>query len=224
MRLFFDGWTQDKAPLNPIMVFGSILAWWDLKRDSRRFQNETRAEFKQTRAEFNSGLTPLVTNMRLLTAEKNMRLLSAATAYLLPDRDPGRINCFCIHIFMPPGLPVLKKSQFVVDVDFSPLNPTGTQKLRVMYSNKPVGQKAWDLDIPEGLVVDVVELANTGWSFEVEDRRIARLTLRWPLITRGGTAGGSPPSTGPRPPETSAPPPPKLPAATARRISEGRAE
>ena len=79
------------------------------------------------------------------------------------------------------------------------------------------------MDVPEGLVIDVDELAISKWSFEVEDRIVARLTLRRPFLTRDGAAGGSPPSTGPRPPETSASPPPKLPAATARRISEGRA-
>ena len=194
MRMFFGGWMQKQAPLNPIMVVLAFGSWWDLKR----FQNETRAGFRQTRADFANRLDPLV-------KEKDMRLLTAARAYLLPDKDPGRTNCYCIHAFMPEGLPVLKESQFSLDVVYpqvesaSALIPTGTQKLRLTYSNNP-RKMEWDLDVPEGLVVDGDELAITKWSFEVEDRIVAKLTLRRPFLTRDGAAGGSPPSTGPRPP------------------------
>lgn len=220
MRLFFDGWTQDKAPLNPIMVFLAFGSWWD----SRRFQNETRAEFKKISAEFKKTRKYIDTKIDPLVKEKNTRLLSGATAYLKPDRDPARINCFCIHVVMPEGLPLLKSSQFVVNVDFSHLNPTGPQTLRLMYSNDLVGQKSWGLDIPEGLAVDLVEFGNAGWAFEVDDGRIALLTLRWPFITKG-SGGNSPPSTTlhrgrgpvlggepPAAPETSAPPPAQTPS------------
>ena len=88
MRMFFDGWMQKQAPLNPIMVFLAFGSWWDLKQDLRRFQNETRAEFKQTRAEFKQTRAYFDSRLDPLVTEKDMRLLIALYSCMYSSGGP----------------------------------------------------------------------------------------------------------------------------------------
>ena len=162
-----------------------------------------------------SNFEKVFKTLDLLVNEKDQRGLAAATALLLPDQDQGRTNCFCIHVFMPEGLPDLESERFHLDVfdvfggsraDFE--DPDG-QMLQLTYSNGLL-LKTWTLDVPDGMAVDAAELASCRWSFEVEDSDfpVVRLSLRPQFATRDGAPGVSPPSfTGPRPPETSVPPP-----------------
>ena len=73
-----------------------------------------------------------------LVNDMDQRGLAASKAFLLPDQDQGRTNCFCIHVFMPEGLPDLESERFHLDVlagSRADFEDPDRQMLQLTYSN-----------------------------------------------------------------------------------------